>query len=119
MVYTSGTLSLAAMELLVHVDPDLEPPDLVALSAEIPDALTVHVVSLEELPSGWRRYPAPRPLQQLGWRWAKAATTAVLSVPSAVIPSERNYLLNPLHPEFRRIRIGKPRAFRFDPRLWK
>ncbi len=70
-----------------------------------------------ELPANWRRYPAPDALADLGTRWAHELRTPVLAVPSAVIPQELNYLLNPRHSDFKRIRVGKPEAFRFDPRL--
>ena len=55
----------------------------------------------------------------MGTTWAREGKTAVLAVPSAVIPQERNYLLNPLHPSFSRIRIGAAQPFAFDPRMWK
>jgi len=70
-----------------------------------------------ERPANWRSYPAPEALADLGTRWAHEQKTPVLAVPSAVIPQELNYLLNPLHSRFKRIRVGNPEAFRFDPRL--
>jgi RES domain-containing protein len=70
-----------------------------------------------ELPPSWRSYPPPEALADLGTRWARELKSLVLAVPSAVIPQELNYLLNPLHSDFKRIRAGKPEAFRFDPRL--
>jgi RES domain-containing protein len=54
---------------------------------------------------------------KIGDAWARAARTAALAVPSVVVPQETNYLLNPLHGAFSRIRVGKPLAFSFDPRL--
>lgn len=68
---------------------------------------------------GWRQYPAPHELADLGTRWALLGSTPVLAVPSAIIPRELNYLLNPLHPAFPTIRIGKPEPFGVDPRMWK
>lgn len=70
-----------------------------------------------ELPASWRSYPAPEALADLGTRWAQELKTPVLAVPSAVIPQEVNYLLNPLHSHFKRIRVGDPELFGFDPRL--
>jgi RES domain-containing protein len=119
MVYSSGSLSLAALELFVHVDIDTVPGELVAIQADIPDSLTIEIVKIESLPRDWRRYPAPEALKDIGTAWASKAATAILSVPSAVIPEERNYLLNPAHRDFKRIRVRKPAAFRFDPRMWK
>jgi RES domain-containing protein len=70
-----------------------------------------------ELPASWKSYPAPEALADLGTRWAQELKTSVLAVPSAVIPQELNYLLNPLHSEFTRIRVRDPEPFRFDRRL--
>jgi len=70
-----------------------------------------------ELPASWRSYPPPEALADLGTRWARELKSPVLAVPSAVIPQELNYLLNPLHADCKRVRAGKPEAFRFDPRL--
>ena len=118
MVYTSGTVALAALETLVHVDPDEAPEDLVVISAEIPEELAVHRVTDRDLRKGWRATPAPRALQQIGLDWIRKGRSAVLEVPSAIVPDERNYLLNPAHPDFTRIRRGRPRGFALDPRLY-
>ncbi len=79
--------------------------------------LTISRVPASELPANWRSYPPPEALADLGARWAHELKSPVLAVPSAVIPQEPNYLLNPLHSHFKRIRTGNPEAFRFDPRL--
>jgi RES domain-containing protein len=107
------------LELFVHVDIDIAPSDLVAISADVPDSMAIGTVKPGSLPKDWRRYPAPEALKDIGTAWAAKASTAILAVPSAVIPEERNYLLNPVHPDFKRIRIRKPIPFRFDPRMWK
>lgn len=118
-VYASATLSLAALERLVHADPDLEPPHLVALPVDLPDTIEIETVDMGALPSDWRIYPAPAPLPRLGQSWLRASRTAVLSVPSAVIPHERNYVLNPAHADAARLVVGKGEPFSLDPRLWK
>lgn len=117
VVYTSETLSLAALELLVHCDPSLLPSDLVEIAAELPEGLAVERVEIAGLPRAWRRYPAPDALAQIGTDWARAASSAALSVPSVVVPRERNVLLNPAHPDFRRVRVGRPEPFSLDSRL--
>jgi RES domain-containing protein len=119
MVYTSAALSLAALEYFVHLETAEAPDDLVAVPADVPDGVSRARIEARDLPRGWRRYPAPEPLAALGTRWAQDARTAVLIVPSAVIPAERNYLLNPRHPEFAGIRAGRPEPFSFDPRMRK
>ncbi len=119
LVYTSATLSLAASELFVHLDPDQTPADLVSISAEIPEDARIREVRVAELPRDWRSYPAPEALALLGSAWADSLDTAVLAVPSAVIPLERNYLLNVRHRDFARIRVNRPAPFSLDPRVWK
>ena len=119
VVYASESLSLAALEYFVNLDTDLAPDDLVSVRAEIPGGLERATVEGGDLPRNWRTCPAPETLQDLGTEWIRRGETLVLSVPSAIVPEERNYLLNPGHPEFSDIRIGRPRPFYFDPRMWK
>ena len=117
-VYTSATLSLAALERFVHTDPDLEPADLLAVAVDIDDALPIHQLDIAQLPANWREYPAPDPLARLGADWLAGARTAILAVPSVVIAHERNYVMNPAHADFRRLVPGRPEPFSFDPRMW-
>ena len=119
LVYTSGSLSLAALELFVHVDTDLAPAGLIAIPAEIPDNLSIDSVDAAKLPKNWRAYPAPEALKDLATAWINKFSSAVMTVPSAVIPTEQNYLLNPKHPDFKRIRVQNAIPFEFDPRMWK
>jgi RES domain-containing protein len=101
------------------MDIDTVPGNLVAIQVDIPDNLAVEAVKIHNLPKDWRTYPAPEALKSIGTAWVNKRSTAVLAVPSAVIPAELNYLLNPAHPGFSRIRLHRPVAFRFDPRMWK
>ncbi len=117
MVYTASTLSLGVLEVLVHLDRDTFPDDQVVIAVEVPEDLEIVRIDIRDLPRGWRSYPAIEATQQLGTDWINGGKTAVLSVPSAVVPEERNYLLNPAHPDSRRLHIGKPKPFRLDPRL--
>ncbi|MBI4246749.1 MAG: RES domain-containing protein [Candidatus Rokubacteria bacterium] len=119
VVYTASSLALAALEVFMHIDTEEEANDLVAVMAEIPASVRGTHVRLTQLPDDWRAYPSPQACIDLGTRWMTAGTTAVLAVPSAVVPSELNYLLDPRHPAFRKIRVGRPQPFSFDPRLWK
>lgn len=119
LVYTSATLSLAALEYFVNLDPADAPDDLVATPADIPGGLPLLSLRLKDLPDDWRDYPAPEALADLGTAWARGRSTSVLGVLSAVVPTETTYLLNPTHPRFGRISVGRPEAFSFDPRMWK
>jgi RES domain-containing protein len=118
-VFTSATLSLAALERFVHTDSDLEPTDLLAVPVEIHDDIAIEAVEVETLPAGWRTFPAPPALALIGEQWFRSSRTAVLSVPSVVVPHERNFVLNPTHREFARIVISRSEPFSFDPRMWK
>jgi RES domain-containing protein len=117
VVYASETLALAALELLVHCDPALLPDDLVAIALEIPDGVARRRLEVADLPRTWRLFPAPESLARMGDEWARSLGSAVLSVPSAVVPGERNFLLNPAHPDFGRIRARRPEKFALDARL--
>lgn len=119
VVYTSGSLSLAVLEYFVHVDTDLVPEDMVSVRAELSEEIERERVEPGDLPRDWRAYPAPEALQDLGTKWIRRGESAVLSVPSAVVPGERNYLLNPAHEEFSKVHVGRPQPFHFDPRMWK
>ena len=119
VVYCATTLSLAALELFVNLDVIEAPDDLVAIHAEFPNDLLVERWMQNELPHNWRDSPPPKVIRDLGTEWLKSLRTAALLVPSAVIPEDFNLLLNPLHPDFQKLKIGKPRPFRFDPRMWK
>lgn len=118
-VYTSSSLALAALELLVHLEKEDIGTVFVAISADIPDDLQIETIKRSQLPENWSDTPASTALSSIGREWLRAGKTAVLSVPSAVITVERNYLLNPEHPDFRRIAINQPAEFSFDSRLQK
>lgn len=117
IIYSSSSIALAALEFLVHVDRDEWPADLVRIEIEIPDDLKIDRVDIGTLPRSWRDYPAPKTLQQVGNQWLEEQHTVVLEVPSAVIPEEPNYLLNPAHPEAGRVSALGSRDFIYDSRL--
>ena len=77
------------------------------------------VSRLPSLPQYWNQYPSPLSTATAGDEWVLSESSAVLEVPSAVIPIETNYLINPSHGDFRKIAIGKPEPFEFDSRLNK
>ena len=118
-MFASATLSLAALERFVHTDPDLEPVDLVAIPVAISDDLATESVDIDSLPRDWRAFPGPHALAAIGESWFRRSRTAVLQVPSVIIPHERNFVLNPTHRDFERLAIGRSEPFSFDPRMWK
>ncbi len=119
VVYASESLALATLEYLVNVDPETAPGDLVAIAAVIPDELAIRTLSADRLPKNWRGFPASLELAVLGTRWADSLETAVLQVPSVVVPQESNFILNPRHADFSKIVVRTPIPFAFDTRVWK
>ena len=118
-MYTSSSLSLAALEGLVHLDASEVPADLVALTIDVPDDLSTERVTVAHLARDWAKVAEHPACVALGTRWARAGTSVVLRVPAAAAPEEENILLNPAHPEFGRVAVIAERPFSYDPRLLK
>jgi len=117
MVYTSATQSLAMLEMLVQDEPLRA--RYVMIPATLPKGMKVERIVPDELPADWRSLAARQQLQAIGTEWAKRRSAAVLAVPSAVVPAEINYLLNPLHPSFDKIEIGEAQVLITDLRLMR
>jgi RES domain-containing protein len=117
ILYTASSAALAALEVLVHVEPLQAPDDLRLLGLELPDELTIEELFPALLPEDWRSVPAPESTQSIGNAWLERRSSIALRVPSVVVPMETNVLLNPRHPEMTRVRISSNEAFRFDSRL--
>ena len=115
LVYTAETQSLAMLEMLVQDEPLRA--RYVIIEARIPASVRIERLSAADLPTQWRELRAREEHRAIGSAWVQKQTAAVLAVPSAVISAELNYLLNPLHPDIRRISIGKPQRFETDLRL--
>lgn len=118
LVYTAGTQALAALELFVHIQNEYEAMDLVLIPVGIPAGLNIKKVFRGKLPTGWDSHPPGDPSMALGTKWAGSTASAVLRVPSVMVPDEHNYLLNPLHPDFSKLKIGDPKPFQFDRRMF-
>lgn len=116
MVYTAESVSLAIIEMRVHLTTDemLKPYRLIR--ATLPESL-IESVDRKDLPADWSDDEAPRSVKQIGSRWIRHGIRCVLRVPSAIVPYDFNYLLNPNHPDFVQIIIGKPEPFTFNLRL--
>jgi RES domain-containing protein len=114
MVYTAHTQSLALLEMLVHDSPLRA--HYVMIPARFPERI-VERIDPASLPTDWRDISARGELQQVRATWSQTRTSAVLAVPSAVVPAECNYLLNPDHPDFVHVEIGAREEWLTDPRL--
>jgi RES domain-containing protein len=116
VIYVSEHESLAALELFVHLTP-LSPDDLYrSFRLEWDDKLTEYF-AIKNLPANWNSEPPTFQTMQIGDGWVHAGKSVALGVPSVLTGSEINFLLNPKHPDFKKIKIGHPIDYRFDPRL--
>lgn len=117
VVYASTHLSLAALELLVHVEAQDLPTDLVAFEIDVPDDAPAATLDPTRLPAGWNRAVECPACRDAGSRWAAELDALALFVPSAVVPSETNVLLNPAHPDAARMHVVSSAPFEFDARI--
>jgi RES domain-containing protein len=118
VVYTAESRALALAEILVHLESAGVLSRYVVFQVEI-DESHIARLDLRDLPKNWRAEPAPKRLQTLGEEWLDSGRSAVLRVPSAIVGGEFNYLLNPSHPDFSKLRIHGSEKFPIDKRLAK
>jgi len=118
LVYTAESRALATLEVSVHLDlsEDL-PADRYYVEIEIPDKLTIQEVKIEDLPEDWNSKPPTISTQTIGDDFVFQNESAVLKVPSSIVPLEYNYLINPNHPNAKKIKVIKKISMSFDPRL--
>jgi RES domain-containing protein len=117
MVYAAGSQSLAALELLVHMDRASLLSAYSLIPCEADADLLARTIDRSTLPPDWRVSPPPQALAAIGDAWIRDCTSVALAVPSAVVPDEPIHLLNPAHPAFDGLRIGTAHAFELDARL--
>jgi len=118
VLYTSGSAALATLEIAVHLNTAAVMPAFCLLELRIPESLVL-TAAHADLPVGWDDVQTinPAPVQAWGDVWFDQQVSAVMAVPSAVIPMESNYLINPTHPDFGQIETGKIRRHPFDARI--
>jgi RES domain-containing protein len=116
MIYLSEHESLAALETFVHTTPLSATERYFSFQVEWDDELTEYF-PIRKLPLGWNELPPTIASRRIGDEWLEQQRSLVLAVPSLLSTSELNFLLNPNHPDFRRIKIHKPVEYRFDARL--
>lgn len=125
VVYCSSTLSLTVLESLVHMSPSvLKKLEYVSVSAKVPVEVfekreIVTIDDATKIDKKWREAPSPEKLRLYGAEWHNKKSSCILQVPSVVIPQENNYVLNPYHPDFKKIVTNTPQPFAFDPRTLK
>jgi RES domain-containing protein len=117
VIYTAESRSLACLENLVHRSGLGKDELYKILSIDIPDNIKITEIKLKQLPKNWWEYKNYTVCQKIGDEWIDKLSSCVLKVPSSIIPEEYNYLINPLHKEFSRIKLVSTEDFNFDNRL--
>ena len=117
-VHAAGSIALAVLETLVHVDASVMPVHR-GIAVDVPEAIPVTTIAIADLPDDWRRTPPPSRLRKLGKAWLDAGETALMRVPSVIVPEEPNYLINPRHPDFSRVAIHPSAPFEIDRRFFR
>lgn len=117
IVYSANSLSLALLESLVHFDVEDIPDNYMQVKIFIPDSASINTIPLNKLDTDWNMNANRHQLRDIGTQWAKDNKSLVLVVPSAIVPDENNYLINPLHPEMTNVIVEETKVFTFDPRL--
>ena len=115
VLYTGESKEIALLETIVHTPPSIIPAlDLVTI--EIPDD-SIQVIHMKDLPDNWTNYPAPAILAEIAENWIDSNASIALKVPSCIIHSSNNYILNCRHPEYHKVKIVNQKGFHFDTRL--
>ncbi len=119
LIYTSATRALACLETIVHLNAGGLPLNRYLVAIDIPDPTWANArhETAATLAVGWDAEPAGKISIDMGTTWLKAATTALLVVPSVIVPEECNVLINPAHPDSSSITATKIRKWTYDPRL--
>lgn len=117
VIYTAESRSLACLENLVHRSGEGNNDGYRVMQINVPDHLKIDSIEETKLKPGWQKIENYMYCQKIGGDWLSAGNTAILKVPSVLIKNEFNFILNPNHPDFRKIRLTGTEDFIFDPRF--
>jgi RES domain-containing protein len=118
-LYTSSSRALSTIEMIVHVPAGIIPKDYCLISIAIPDDTPQKTIGPKDLPDRWNSNPISVSTQRIGNTFLTEQKELVLKVPSAIIKEEWNYIINPLHMDFQKVKIFATEPFAFDLRLFK
>jgi RES domain-containing protein len=118
MLYCGETRALCTTEIAVHTPLGNIPLDYMLITIEVPDTVKIDLLEKPNLPADWKALPHAHATQLIGDAFITANKFSVLKVPSVVVPGEYNYLLNPLHPDFKTATVVSIEPFDFDERLF-
>jgi RES domain-containing protein len=119
IIYTAANRSLAMAEVAVHFTMATLPNDYRMITIFIPDDISLQKLSVTDLPADWNIFPPPSTTQAIGDQFIADNKYCVLQIPSAVTQGDYNLLINPNHPDFKKIRITATDKFPFDKRIFK
>jgi len=119
IIYTASSRALALVEIAVHTPLGIMPLNYFLTTIEFPDDASVARIAIAGLPQNWNRNPFIKDTQQIGNDFIINNTHLILQVPSASVPGDHNYLINPRHADFKKVRIINTEEFEFDLRLFK
>ncbi len=115
VIYFSEHISLAKLEVLAN--SVFLPKNMCLLTIEVSADIAIKKIDLDELPKNWESYPHPDSLKRITSAWIKESKTLLLKIPSVQSPTEYNYLLNPVHPEMKKVKLFSIEQLKFDQRL--
>ena len=119
-VYAAESRALACLELYVNLgDEDVINLEFSLFALHIPQEVRITDLKLKDLPNDWRSIPPSDSTRDKGTKWLAKGETVALTVPSIIIPEEKNFILNPGHRDFQKIKKIGPLAFSYDPRIIK
>ncbi len=118
LLYTASHRSLALLEVLVHIGEYYPEDDYAIITLDIPEH-QVTILDSSILPKDWAKIFDAGVLASFTDHWLKTEQSIALGVPSAIVPQETNYLINPLHPDFQDVKIKNIEKFTFDERFFK
>jgi len=117
VLYCGESVEIALLETVVHLPANFA-PNLMLLTLQIPDN-SIESIAASKLPDNWYKHPAPEVLAEIGDDWVKGNSTIALKVPSVIVPTASNFILNCSHPHYKKVKIIQKQTFPIDPRLTK
>lgn len=118
LIFCADSRALAMAEVAVHLSLSILPKDYVMVEIDIPTSVSTASLAIDNLPQGWNSFPHLLDTQKIGDDYVAERKNCVLNVPSAVVPGDFNFLINPHHPDFAAIKIVDQEDFPFDSRLF-
>jgi RES domain-containing protein len=120
VVYAAESLSLALLETLVHLRVREFKEEYAYFAVDIPPGVRIEEIKVKDLRGiDWKANPPHSSSRQIGSKWVERRSSSVLKLPSVINPEEFSFIINPAHRDFKKIKIGKPKVYRFDPRMLK